>query len=147
MIFDYLDGEPIIPLKIWSKNNTWVEFQAYADSGAGYSVFHQDTAMILGINYRQGSLLKLTVGNGDKLPVYLHRAKVNFANKEFYAQIAFSKNLVVGVNSPSTDGNMLEKIAREKGAKTAYEYLKANTADPVRAHDLAPLSGVLPYKY
>ena len=98
MIFDYLDGEPIIPLKIWSKNNTWVEFQAYADSGAGYSVFHQDTAMILGINYRQGSLLKLTVGNGDKLPVYLHRAKVNFANKEFYAQIAFSKNLVVGVN-------------------------------------------------
>ena len=51
------------------------------------------------------------------------------------------------INSSALDGNLLEKLAREKGPRAAYEYLKANTADPVRAHDLAHLSGTLVYQY
>jgi hypothetical protein len=98
MIFDYLDGEPIIPLKIWSKNNTWVEFQAYADSGAGYSVFHSDVAKVLGIPYTGGEKVSMTVGDGNQITTYRHRLKVSFANEEFYAQINFAPNLGVGVN-------------------------------------------------
>lgn len=51
------------------------------------------------------------------------------------------------VSSSALDGDLLKKIAGEKGIEQAYEYLKANTTDPVRAHDLAHLIGSLAYEY
>jgi len=98
MIFPYLDGEPIVPLKVKGGKGSWLEFHAYVDSGAGYSVFHGDVAKALGVAYSQGERVNMTVGNGDQISTYRHRLKVMFANEEFYAQINFAPKLGVGVN-------------------------------------------------
>ena len=98
MIFSYLDGEPIVPLEIKGKNGQWLKFHAYVDSGAGYSVFHSDTAKSLRLSYIKGDKIPMTVGNGKQIATYRHRLKVRFANEEFYAQINFAPDLGVGVN-------------------------------------------------
>lgn len=40
---------PIIPVEL-KKGEEWIVFDAYVDSGAGYSIFHSDVAAILGID-------------------------------------------------------------------------------------------------
>jgi len=54
MIFPYLDNEPIVPLEMKAKNGEWLEFHAYIDSGAGFSVFHSDHAELLGLVLQKG---------------------------------------------------------------------------------------------
>jgi len=98
MIFSYIDDEPIVPLEIKSKNNEWIEFHAYIDSGAGFSVFHSDHAEILGLTLQKGRKIFFTVGNGARIPAYAHKIPVRFAGKEFLGKIAFSQSLGVGTN-------------------------------------------------
>ncbi len=98
MIFSYIDNEPIIPLEMLSKGGEWIEFHAYIDSGAGYSVFHSDHAEVLGLKLEEGRKIFFTIGDGAQIPAYIHKIKVKFAGAEFIAEIAFSKNLGVGTN-------------------------------------------------
>lgn len=98
MTFSYIDNEPIVPLEIQSKSGEWIEFHAYIDSGAGFNVFHSDHAEILGLKLRSGREIFFTVGNGAKIPAYVHKVPVKFAGREFFAQIAFASNLGVGTN-------------------------------------------------
>ena len=98
MIFPYLDNEPIVPIEIKAKNGEWLEFHAYIDSGAGFSVFHSDHAEILGLKLESGRKIFFTVGSGEKIPAYIHKLPVKFAGKEFLAEVAFSSNLGVGTN-------------------------------------------------
>lgn len=98
MIFSYIDDEPIVPLEIKSKNGEWIEFHAYIDSGAGFSVFHSDHAEVLGLTLRKGRKIFFTVGSGEKIPAYVHKIPVRFAEKEFLAEVAFSSSLGVGTN-------------------------------------------------
>lgn len=98
MIFPYLDSEPIVPLEIQANSSEWIEFHAYIDSGAGFSVFHSDHAEVLGIKLEKGRKIFFTVGDGTRIPAYIHKIPVRFADKEFIAEIAFSKNLGVGTN-------------------------------------------------
>ncbi len=88
---------PIIPLKIYGKNG-WMGFEAYIDSGASFSIFGAERADILGLDYTKGERVFLTVGDGGLLEVYLHRLKVELANKAFFAKIGFSKQLGEGFN-------------------------------------------------
>lgn len=88
---------PIVPLKIYGRSG-WVSFEAYIDSGASFSIFGADRAEILGIDYTKGKRFFLTVGDGDRLEVYLYRLRVELANKIFPAQIGFSEQLGVGFN-------------------------------------------------
>jgi len=88
---------PIILLKIYGKGG-WISFEAYIDSGASFSIFSVDRAEILGLDYTKGKRVFLTVGDGSLIEVYLHRLKVELANKVFFAQIGFSKQLGVGFN-------------------------------------------------
>lgn len=50
------------------------------------------------------------------------------------------------ISSSALNGDLLKKIAAEKGARAAYEYLKANTANTVQTHDLAHLIGSLAHE-
>lgn len=98
MIFPYLDDEPVVPLTIQGKNGEWLEFFAYIDSGAWFSVFHADYAGVLGLQIDRGRKIFLTVGDGAQIPAYVHKIPVKFAGKQFTAGIAFSPSLGVGTN-------------------------------------------------
>ena len=41
---------PIIPIKFKAEEG-WIEFKAYVDSGAGYSIFHSDVAELIGLKH------------------------------------------------------------------------------------------------
>jgi len=87
---------PIVPIEL--KNEQWVIFDAYVDSGASYSVFHTDVARILSINLERGRKTYVTVGDGSQIIVYLHKIEVLFAGEQFVATIGFSRNLGIGFN-------------------------------------------------
>lgn len=98
MIFPYLDEEPIVPLEVRGIDGNWYEFHAYLDSGAGYSVFHADHAEVLGIDIYQGKEINLTVGDGSRIPTFIHKLTVRFTGKKFTAFISFSPSLGIGTN-------------------------------------------------
>lgn len=101
MKFDYCysDGAflPIISLKLNGKDGG-VEFLAFVDTGASYSIFQADVAEILGLNFKDGEEKDLVIGDGDKLKVHIHKVMVSLANKEFIATIGFSECLGTGFN-------------------------------------------------
>ncbi len=88
---------PIVPLTLQGKSR-WILFDAFVDSGADYSVFHSKVANMLGLNLLSGEKKEVTVGDGDRMVVYLHDVRVNFANFIFKAPIAFSETLGAGFN-------------------------------------------------
>jgi hypothetical protein len=101
MKFDYVEigsgiFAPIVTLEIF--NGEWIGFQAYVDSGASYSLFHADAAKILGIDYKTGRKVYITVGDGRRIPTYIFKLPVKFSNLKFKAIIGFSKKLGVGFN-------------------------------------------------
>lgn len=98
MIFHYIDEEPVVRLDLRSTNGEWLEFHAYIDSGAFYSVFHADYIKVLGLKLEGGRKIFLTVGDGEQIPAYIHNVAVKFAGKEFVGEIAFSPSLGVGTN-------------------------------------------------
>ncbi len=88
---------PIIPIDIECFGE-WIEFNAYVDSGAGYSVFHCDVAEILGIELESGKKSYVTVGDGSQIIVYIHEIKVKVGSEVFVATIGFSRRLGIGFN-------------------------------------------------
>ena len=87
---------PIVPIEL--KGKEWVKFNAYVDSGAGYSIFHSRIGDILDLNLESGEKIYVTVGDGSQIIVYLHNIFVRIAEQEFKAIIGFSKHLGVGFN-------------------------------------------------
>lgn len=100
MIFPYkkLAGKllPIVPIEL--KGGEWVSYDAYVDSGAGYSIFHSDVADDLGIKIEHGQKVYITVGDGSQIIVYLHKISIRVAEHEFMATIGFSERLGIGFN-------------------------------------------------
>ncbi len=101
MKFDYLYFEtyflPVVSFRIKGKTE-WVEFVAFVDTGASYSLFKPDVADILGIKMEEGEQREVIIGDGDKLQVYLHRVLFFIAGQEFTATIGFSHGLGTGFN-------------------------------------------------
>jgi len=87
---------PIISIRL--KGKEWVEFRAFVDSGAGYSIFQAEMAEILGLRLENGTESYVTVGDGSQIKVYIHRVKVRIAGQEFDATIGFSRHLGIGFN-------------------------------------------------
>ncbi|MCH8070071.1 MAG: hypothetical protein IID16_12520 [Candidatus Marinimicrobia bacterium] len=89
---------PIV--SIWLKCNDdkeWVEFKAFVDSGAAYSVFQAEMAEILGLSLEDGKMEYMTVGDGSQINVYIHKVRCKLADQpdepaseEFEATIGFS---------------------------------------------------------
>lgn len=91
------DFAPIIPLKLFGKEG-WISVEAYIDSGASISIFNTDRAEILGLDYKKGRKVHLTVGDGGLLEVFVHKLKADLAGHRFTAEVGFSKQLGVGFN-------------------------------------------------
>lgn len=91
------DFAPIIPLQLFGKDG-WLAVEAYIDSGATFSIFKKERAEILGINYKEGKKVHLTVGDGGLLAVYLVRLKVKIGDYEFVSPVGFSEQLGVEFN-------------------------------------------------
>lgn len=102
MKFPYLEFDdkflPIVPIKLMGKNSEWVEFKAFVDSGAGYSIFAFDIADVLGINAETGNKEFVKIGDGSFIEVFTFKLRVIIADKEFDAKIGFSRGLGVGFN-------------------------------------------------
>lgn len=89
---------PIVPIRFRREDGDWVEFKAYVDSGAGFSIFHADDTEILGLKLEEGEREYVTVGDGSLIPVYSHRVTIQVAEEEFEAMIGFSRRLGIGFN-------------------------------------------------
>ncbi len=76
----------------------WIRAEAYVDSGAFVSIFSPQEAAGLDLNYRQGEKTLITVGNGNLIPVYIHRLPVQIGSIKLRAAIGFSPGLGVGFN-------------------------------------------------
>lgn len=88
---------PIVPIKFRARRE-WIEFKAYVDSGAGYSIFHSDVGELMGLKLEDGKKDYVTVGDGSQIIVYLHKVIVRIAGQEFDATIGFSRHLGIGFN-------------------------------------------------
>ena len=98
MRFSYLEFEgkylPMVPIKV--KGKEWVEFQAFVDSGAGYSIFKASAAEILGIDIEKGKKEFVKIGDGSFIEVFTFILSVSIAESEFETKIGFSRGLGVG---------------------------------------------------
>jgi len=100
MKFDYIEFEgkhlPIIPIRI--KGKEWIEFKAFVDSGAGYSIFKPSAAEILGLDIEKGKKEFVKIGDGSFIEAFTFKLTVSVADKEFEAKIGFSRGLGIGVH-------------------------------------------------
>lgn len=99
--FPYLKHEqfyiPSIPLGLFL-GGVWQTVFAYVDSGAQYSVFDAAIMAAFRLSFRNAQRIRLTVGDGNTLPVYLHRVRVSIGDESFFTPIGFSEKLRIGFN-------------------------------------------------
>ena len=88
---------PVIPLKVKGEGG-WTIYNAFVDSGAGYSIFQSDVAEDLNLKLGEGKREYVTVGDGSLIIVYIHRLEIQIGDDEFEAGIGFSKQLGIGFN-------------------------------------------------
>ncbi|MEK6888039.1 MAG: hypothetical protein AABX14_03785 [Candidatus Aenigmatarchaeota archaeon] len=87
---------PIVPVKI--KGREWVQFEAFVDTGAGYSIFPFEITELLGIDGEKGKKEFVKIGDGSFIEVFAFKLRVMIADMEFDAKIGFSRSLGVGFN-------------------------------------------------
>lgn len=99
MRFPYLEYEgrhlPMVPVRLKS-SSAWVEFLAFVDSGAGYSIFKASAAEILGLGIEAGKKEFVKIGDGSFIEVFAFKLPVSIGNHEFEAKIGFSRGLGIG---------------------------------------------------
>lgn len=88
---------PIVPLKIKGEAG-WIIYNAFVDSGAGYSVFQADVAEDLNLKLEEGKREYVTVGDGSLIIIYIHQLEIQICDEKFEAGIGFSKQLGIGFN-------------------------------------------------
>jgi predicted aspartyl protease len=88
---------PVIPLKIKGEGG-WTIYNAFVDSGAGYSIFQSDVAEDLNLKLEDGMKEYVTVGDGSLIIVYIHQLAIQIGDEKFEAGIGFSKQLGIGFN-------------------------------------------------
>lgn len=88
---------PIVPLGLQGPNG-WMKTEAYVDSGAFISVFTVADAQRIGLRYQTGEEAVIRIGDGTRLPVYVHQLPIQLGNQRFNAAIGFSPRLGVGFN-------------------------------------------------
>jgi hypothetical protein len=76
----------------------WHSVEAYVDSGATYSMFTDQVASRIGLNFRSGRRILVQVGDGGLIPAYLHDLTIQLGKEKFVAPLGFSDRLGVGFN-------------------------------------------------
>lgn len=77
--------------KKWSNNF----IKSLLDSGADNNVFPASFATEIGINYKKGTLVPVTVVGGQKVDSYVNFVKMKVENKEFETVIQFGENIQI----------------------------------------------------
>ena len=92
------DGQqfPIIDVTLRHKSKQ-LTVKALVDSGASFSVFHQEIASYLGIPIEKGKKIYLT-GIGGRILGYLHRVTLTLGDITFSCKIIFSPEFNVSFN-------------------------------------------------
>lgn len=100
MRFPYLKFEdeylPMVPVRL--KGREWIEFKAFVDTGAGFSIFTYDIAEVLGFDAEKGDREFVKIGDGSFIEVFAFRLPIKLAEREFEAKVGFSRSLGVGFN-------------------------------------------------
>ena len=115
---------PMIPIKMKRKED-WLEFWAFVDSGATYSIFASKEAEGLGIEMKQGKRTMVVVGDGSYIPVYLFKIPVSIGDIEFIAEIGFFDRLGVGFNLLGRRDffNVFKVCFSDREAKVTFQQL------------------------
>jgi hypothetical protein len=82
--------EPIIALGLRLPLG-WQRVDFYADSGAAYSIVSVQLALAAGFDFKQGERTSIQVGDGDCLPVYLHRLPLQIGARLLQARVGFAE--------------------------------------------------------
>ncbi len=88
---------PIITLEVAGPQGLF-NVDAYVDTGAFISIFCIQDAELIGIDYKKGKQNWVIVGDGNCIPVYLHKLLIKIGHISFDAMIGFSPKLGVGFN-------------------------------------------------
>ena len=128
MQFPYkeLAADFLAPFVVLNLNGArgWIGFEAYVDSGASVSIFQDERAEILGVDYRQGKEILVKVGDGGLIEVFVHQLPVELAGERFTADIGFSAQLGIGFNL--------------LGRRSFFDHFRVCFDDQNRKLDLSP---------
>ena len=87
---------PIIPVGLIRGKET-VRTEALVDSGANISIFHSEFCRELGLKLEEGEK-RTFQGIGGKITGYIHTVQVNVNEHMFPCRIAFSDEMITGLN-------------------------------------------------
>lgn len=87
---------PIVPLRLSLKTKK-IDSSALVDSGATISVFRPDVAHDLSLTIESGKEIYLG-GVGGRIKGYIHKLKIEIADKKFLCPIVFSREYTVSFN-------------------------------------------------
>jgi hypothetical protein len=76
--------------------STWQPLELYLDSGATYTILRPKVAQDLGFEWSRGRKVFVQVGDGSRIPVYLHELAMQIGPSRLKATIGFSDKLGVG---------------------------------------------------
>ena len=85
-------------------NGREVRTLGYLDTGATFSVFHSDFCGALGLKLKDGEKVGMSVGDGGRLCVYVHRVEVRIEKLRLKTDIHFTDGLRTGVNILGREG-------------------------------------------
>jgi predicted aspartyl protease len=88
---------PIISVGI-NHAQIWYPVEAFVDSGATYSIFTDQVAATIGLEYKTGSKIFVQVGDGGLIAAYLHNLTIQLGKEKLVAPLGFSDRLGVGFN-------------------------------------------------
>ena len=74
----------------------WQAIELYLDSGATYTILRPRFAQDLGFDWAAGQKVFVQVGDGSRIPVYLHKLRMQIGAVCFKATVGFSDKLGVG---------------------------------------------------
>jgi hypothetical protein len=90
-------SSPFVTVRIFY-DKTSATAEAYADSGAFYSIFGPVVAASLGLTITAGAQKRVRLADGRMITVYLHRMGFCLGKEHFTATIGFSDELDIGFN-------------------------------------------------
>jgi hypothetical protein len=76
--------------------STWQPLELYLDSGATYTILRPKVAQDLGFDWTRGRKVFVQIGDGSRIPIYLHELAMQIGPVRFKATIGFSDKLGVG---------------------------------------------------
>lgn len=88
---------PTVPLLVKYKESDWLPATALIDSGAVLSLFQGEIARMLRIRLEEGKKI-FPRGIGGHICAYIHKVNLRLGEEEFQADVAFSDELMAGVN-------------------------------------------------